>query len=215
MPVGCPPATLAHCHPVTWVASTQKEPARIAAEDGTSGCGMRRRANRSTGRSRPGRVDQVAFSPTDLASSPPVRTTQSGSGRSIRPKPVSPPLPYRASTRTQRYLFHWTGGPGLARRRTVISFKGNELVVWPGHGGDFKTFNLGYKITEIYPIPGTDRLLATGTGTTAWPWSGLDGKDVYVLSHPRQANIGAVSPDGKYLMTASSFGLIHLGSRHR
>ena len=37
-----------------------------------------------------------------------------------------------------------------------------------------------------------------------------DGKDVYVLSHPRQANIGTVSPDGKYLMTASSGGLIHL-----
>jgi WD40 repeat protein len=93
----------------------------------------------------------------------------------------------------------------------VISFKKEELIVWPGKGTEFKQFPLGYTITEVYPIPHTDWVLATGTlYNRVAVVRASDGKDVHVLSHPRQAAIGASGPDGKYLMTASSGGLIHL-----
>jgi eukaryotic-like serine/threonine-protein kinase len=128
------------------------------------------------------------------------------------PRPISPPLPYRASKTTERYKFHYHRWPRFDQDgQSVISFKGEDLIVWPGMGTEFKTFNLGYNITEVYPIPGTDRVLATGDKYNRVAVVRVtDGKDVLVLSHPRQANIGAVSPDGKYLVTASSGGLIHL-----
>ena len=157
-------------------------------------------------------VDQVGFSADGS------RLITAGQDDAVRvwsfdpPRAISPPLPYRASTRDQRYLFHYDRWPRFGPDdRSVISFKDEKLVVWPGSGTELKTFNLGYKITEVHPIPGTDRVLATGERYNRVAVVRLtDGKDVYVLSHPRQANIGTVSPDGKYLMTASSGGLIHL-----
>jgi len=78
-------------------------------------------------------------------------------------------------------------------------------------GSEIKTYGLGYAITEVYFIPGTDRILATGNKyNRVAVVSTKEGKDLYALQHPRQANIGGVSPDGKYLITASSGGVIHL-----
>ena len=145
--------------------------------------------------------------------------TRSESGAFNPPRPLSPRLPYRASTPTERDQFNFDRWPRFSPDgKRVVSFKTKdnedkegELIVWPGAGDEFQTFKMDYKITEVYWVPGTDRILATGNrydrvavvSTTDW-------KDAYVLRHPRQANIGAVSPDGKYLMTASSGGLIHL-----
>ncbi len=206
--------TLAHASPVNWVAYHPHGNRLVtAAEDGTV-----RLWETATGKPLDwpfpagAIVDQVAFSADGS------RLITAGQDDLVRvwsfdpPRAISPPLPYRASTPTQRYLFHYDRWPRFGQDgRSVISFKDNELVVWPGSGTDYKTFNLGYKITEIHPIPGTDRLLATGERYNRVAVVRIsDGKDVFVLRHPRQANIGTVSPDGKYLMTASSGGLIHL-----
>ena len=206
--------TLAHSSPVNWVAyHPQGHRLVTAAEDGTV-----RLWETATGKPLDwpfpagAVVDQVAFSADGS------RLITAGQDDTVRVWSFDPPgrfpRPCRTGRRpeTQRYLFHYDRWPRFGPDdRSVISFKDEELVVWPGSGTELKTFNLGYKITEVYPIPGTDRVLATGDRYNRVAVVRLtDGKDVYVLSHPRQANIGTVSPDGKYLMTASSGGLIHL-----
>jgi eukaryotic-like serine/threonine-protein kinase len=206
--------TLAHSCPVNWIAyHPQGNRVVTAAEDGTLRMWDMATGDRLDWPFPAGpAIDQFAFSSDGS------RLIAAGRDDTVRawsldpPRQISPSLPYRASTQTERYLFHYDRWPRFGHDdRSVISFKGEELVVWPGSGTELKTFNLGYKITEIYPIPGTDQVLATGDRYNRVAVVRVsDGKDVYVLSHPRQANIGTVSPDGKYLMTASSGGLIHL-----
>jgi WD40 repeat protein len=206
--------TLPHGSPVNWVAyHPQGDKLVTAAEDGSV-----RLWDAATGKlldwpfPAGAAVDYVAFSGDGT------RLVTAARDDTVRvwafdpPRALSPPLPYQASTPTERYKFHYHRWPRFASDdRAVLSFKGDDLVVWPGAGTEFKTFNLGYTITEVHPIGGTDWVLATGNKYNRVAVVRLtDGKDVYVLSHPRQANIGAVSPDGKYLMTASSGGLIHL-----
>jgi WD40 repeat protein len=206
--------TLAHSRPVNWIAYHPKGDRLVtAAEDGTVSLWEAATGKRLDWPFPAGAViDYVAFSPDGSW------LVTAGQDDSVRvwsfdpPKPLSPPLPYRASTPTERYVFHFDRWPRFGSDgRAVISFKGNELIVWPGTGTEFKRFNLGYAITEAYPIPGTGWVLATGNRYNRVAVVRMtDGKDMYVLSHPRQANIGAVSADGKYTMTASSGGLIHL-----
>src|SRR5207302_864700 len=85
-----------------------------------------------------GRVHHVAFSPDGS------RLVTAGRDDAVRvwsfdpPKALSPPLPYRASTPAERDSFHWDRWPRFgADGRSVISFKGEELVVWPGAGSEF------------------------------------------------------------------------------
>ncbi len=206
--------TLAHGSPVNWVAYRPDGKSVVtAAEDATV-----RLWETATGRRIdwpfPGGavVDQVAFSADGS------RLATAGRDDAVRvwsvdpPRSISPPLPYRASTETERYVFHYDRWPRFGGDdRSVISFKGEDLIVWPGSGTQFKTFKLGYKIAEVHPIPGTDQVMATGDRYNRVAVVRLtDGKDVHVFSHPRQANIGAVSQGGEYLVTASSGGLIHL-----
>jgi WD40 repeat protein len=206
--------TLAQGRPVTWVAYHPKGDRLVTAAEG----GTVRLWDVATGKPidwpfpAGTEIDYLAFCPDGS------RLVTAGGDGTVRvwsfdpPQPVSPPLPYRASTPTERYSFHWKRWPRFgADGLSVISFKGEDLIVWPGSGTQFKTFPLGYTITEVYPIPTTNRVLATGNRyNRVAVVQATNGQDVYVLSHPRQANIGAVSPDGKYLMTASSGGLIHL-----
>jgi eukaryotic-like serine/threonine-protein kinase len=206
--------TLAHDCPVNWVAyHPQGQRIVTAAEDGTV-----RLWETATGKPLDWTfpagavVDHLSFSADGS------RLVTASRDDTVRvwsfdsPKPISPPLPYRASTRTERYTFHFDRWPKFGQDdRSLISFKGEQVSIWPGTGSELKTFDLGYAITEVYPIPGTDRVLATGNRyNRVAVVRSTDGKDVYVLRHPRQANIGAVSSDGKFLMTASSGGLIHL-----
>jgi WD40 repeat protein len=206
--------TLAHDGPVNWVAYSPRGDRLVtAAEDGKVRLWEAASGKRLDWQLPAGAVvDFVTFSPDGS------RLVTAGRDSIVRawtvdpPEPISPPLPYRASTPTERYQFHFARWPRFAADgRSVLSFKGDDLIVWPGAGTSFKTFNLGYAITEVHPIPGTDRVLATGNKYNRVAIVSIsEGKDVYVLTHPRQANIGAVSPDGKYLMTASSGGLVHL-----
>jgi WD40 repeat protein len=208
--------TLAHGSPVNWVDyRPQGDRLVTAAEDGAVRLWDVATGQLLSAQLPPGPVvDQVAFSGDGS------RLLTAGRDDAVRvwevdpPRLVSPPLPYRASTPTERYKFHWSRWPRFGPDgRSVISFKGEDLIVWPGEGADVKTFPLGYKIIEVHAVPGTDRVLATGDKYNRVAVVRLtDGKDVFVLSHPRQANIGSVSPDGNYLMTASSGGLIHLRS---
>jgi WD40 repeat protein len=206
--------TLTHGRPVNWVAYHPKGDRLVtAAEDGTV-----RLWDATTGKPlgwpfpAGAVIDHLAFSSDGS------RLVTAGRDDTVRvwsfdpPKLFSPLLPYRASTSTERYNFHWNRWPRFGTDgRSVLSFKGEELILWPGTGTQFKTLHLGYAITEIYPIPRTDWVLATGNKYNRVAVVRVtDGKDVYVLSHPRQANIGTASPDGNYLMTASSGGLIHL-----
>jgi eukaryotic-like serine/threonine-protein kinase len=206
--------TLAHKGLVNWVAY-HPQGTRIvtASEDGSV-----RLWDVNTGKALdwpfpPGAVvDHVAFSPDGS------RLIVARRDDTVRvwsvdpPQPLSPPLPYRASTPTERYRFHYDRWPRFGKDGlSALSFQDENLIVWPGSGAEFKSYNLGYGITEIHPIPGTDHVLATGNKYNRVAVVRMtDGKDAYVLSHPRQANIGAASPDGKYVMTASSGGLIHL-----
>jgi WD40 repeat protein len=206
--------TLAHAGGVNWVAY-HLEGSRLvtAAEDGT----LRLWAT-ATGKQLDWPFPTGAVVDYVAVSADGSRLMTAARDNTVRvwsfdpPRPLSPPLPYRASTPSERYLFHFDRWPRFgADDRAAISFKDEDLIVWPGTGTEIKTLPLGYAITEVYPIPGTDRVLATGNRYNRVAVVRVtDGKDVYVLSHPRQANIGAVSPDGKYLMTASSGGLIHL-----
>ena len=53
-------------------------------------------------------------------------------------------------------------------------------------------------------------MLVTGNSHVATVVELEHGKVVHELSHPREANLGAVSPDGKWLLTCSSGGLVSL-----
>ena len=177
------------------------------------GYGKRRPANGSTGRFRPepwstrshfGRWIKARHRRTRRCGSSvvgrpaPVDFAALALSRVDRDRALCLPLRPLAAVRWRRPVGHLVQGRGPGR-------------CGPDPGDRFKTFKLGYKIAEVHPIPGTDHVLATGDRYNRVAVVRLtDGKDVRVLSHPRQANIGAVSPDGKYLMTASSGGLIHL-----
>lgn len=206
--------TLAHGGAVNWVAYHPKGDRLVtAAEDGTV-----RLWETASGKQLPWAfpagavVDYIAFSPDGS------RLLTAGRDDAVRvwafdpPAPLSPPLPYRASTPTERYQFHWDRWPKFSPDgKSVASFKGQNLVIWRDGDGEAKSFDLDYGITEVYFVPGTDRLLATGNKyNRVAVVTVADGKDVYVLQHPRQANVGGVSPDGKHLITASGGGVIHL-----
>jgi WD40 repeat protein len=157
-------------------------------------------------------VDYLAFAPVGA------RVLIAGRDDTVRiwdfntEKLLSPPLAYRAPTPTERYAFHFDRWPKFGPGgETVVSFKDEELSVWDGTEGKLpRILPVGYKITEVYFV-GRSKVLATGNKYNRVAVVHLaDGKDVHVLHHPRQANVGNASPDGKHLITASSGGLVHL-----
>ena len=97
----------------------------------------------------------------------------------------------------------------------MISIDGERLHLWPGGATDTLreipvTGNRNVRVVEVYFVPGSDRVLVTAESPTARLIGLNDGKVVHTLLHPRQANLGAVSPDGKWLLTCSSGGLVTL-----
>ena len=127
------------------------------------------------------------------------------------PKAMSPTLPYLPPMETERYRFNQDTCPRFAPDgKSVASPNGREVVYWPGGANDaVRTIPFGGLVSELYFVPGSDRILVTAAGTPAVV--GLrDGKVVHSLVTPRNGNLGAVSPDGKWLLTSSSGGLVHL-----
>ena len=95
----------------------------------------------------------------------------------------------------------------------MLSSDGKGLEVWAGGEKDAVRkipFGSRYWVVETYFVPNTDRVLVTGNSHVAEVVELEHGKVVHELAHPREANLGAVSPDGKWLLTCSSGGLVSL-----
>jgi WD40 repeat protein/serine/threonine protein kinase len=130
------------------------------------------------------------------------------------PRAISPTLPYRQPTDTERYAFNQDSWPKFAQDgRGVLSSDGKGLAVWAGGETDaVRTISFGSRpwVVETYFVPNSDHVLVTGNSHVATVVELNHGGVVHELAHPREANLGAVSPDGKWLLTCSSGGLVTL-----
>jgi WD40 repeat protein/serine/threonine protein kinase len=204
--------TLKHDGPLTWVAF-HPDGKRIAtsAEDKTV-----RMWSASDGKPRDWRlpieavVDHLAFSPDGSRMVTSSRDNFARVWEVESRKAVSPPLPHHAMSDTARYEFNGDDWPRFAPEGPAAISYTPDLHVWPGDPADaVRTIKLEL-ISEVCFIPGTDRALVCGPNRVARVIGLKDGKIVQSLMHPRNANNGTVSPDGKWLLTASTGGLATL-----
>lgn len=155
-------------------------------------------------------IDYATFSPDGQ------RLLTAGQNNAARvwtvdpPALASPKLPHNKPTDRDRYEFNQDSWPKFGPDgKTVVSFTGSSLHVWSG-GDSVRNLPVGFAVIEVHPVPGTDRVLVTGSSETAKVVELTGGSVAHTLLHPRDANIGAVSRDGKWLLTLSSGGPVHL-----
>jgi WD40 repeat protein len=128
------------------------------------------------------------------------------------PKPLSPPLPYSCPEQLQRYQYNYHKWPKFSPDgKLLASFLERDLYLWSGGDAEaVRKIPLEIAVLEVYFIPNSSRMMVTGASGRALVVELADGKVIAALQHPRNSNIGGVSPDGKWLITAASGGMVHV-----
>jgi WD40 repeat protein/serine/threonine protein kinase len=206
--------TLRHDGPLTWVAfHPNVDRIATAAEDQTvrmwsAADGKRLDWSLPTGAV----IDHFAFSPDGLRLLTAGRDKTARVWSVDRPCQLSPDLPYYPSNDTQRYKFNYKRFPRFSPDgRSVVSSNDQDVILWSGGAIEtIRTFRQPYHVIETYFVPNSDMLLLTGATDSARILDLADGRTAYTLAHPRHVNIGGVSPNGKWLITASSGGPVHV-----
>jgi WD40 repeat protein len=205
---------LRHDAPLTWV-EFHPDGRRIAtaAEDGTVRMWSARDGSPIDWRLPVAAVvEHLAFSPDGSRILTACRDRTARVWGVASAEPVSPPLPYRPPTEVDRYRFNQHMWPRFAPDgEGVASLDGYRAHFWPGGANpEIRTVVIPFRGIEVHFFPGANRMLVTGEspriGWIAWD----DGTFVRELNHTRNANLGAVSPDGKWMLTGSSGGQVHL-----
>src|SRR5262249_33552557 len=127
------------------------------------------------------------------------------------PEPLSPPLPYAVPDDKQRYQYNYHKWPRFSPDgKGVVSFQEKDLFFWSGGGADaIRQVAVALVPLEAY-FSNSDRRLVTGAAGNPVIVELTNYNVVHTLPHPRNANIGGISPDGNWLITSSSGGSVHV-----
>jgi eukaryotic-like serine/threonine-protein kinase len=204
--------TMKHDGPLTWVEFDPEEVKLLtSAEDKTV-----RLWDLKTGKQLDWKfptdeiVEHATFSPQGNRL---LVTTRAGMARvwSIDPvEPLSPELPQQVSSPTQRDVYNYHPWPQFSPDGGLAAiFKDSSIRTW-SKGDEFKEITVKGFILETHFVGQSRRFLATGAMARLPVVNRQDNKVEFELAHPRNANIGSASADGRYLITASAGGPVHL-----